>query len=262
MQANQPALTSAALAQNSARCLNSDKSVQPDASIGGCNAVIQETTKNLAAAFYYRGSAFTAKRDFDRALADFNHAISIDPTEADYLNGRAGAYEGKNDIERAMADYDKAIKLNPKSVYALNNRGATFQRKGDYARASSDYGEVTRLQPNNADAWAARCWVRAAGGREVQQALADCNAALKIKSDAPDVLDTRGFVNLRLGKMDDAIKDYDAAIKLDPKLAGALYGRGLAKMKKGDKAGASADMTAAKSIKSDIESEFSRYGIR
>jgi tetratricopeptide (TPR) repeat protein len=262
VQPNQPALTAAALAQNSTRCLNSDKSVQPDASIGGCNVVIQETVKNLAAAYYYRGAAHVAKRDFDRAIADYNQAIVINPTEADYLNARAGAYEGKNDLARAMADYDKAIQLNPKSVYAYNNRGASFQRKGDFARASADYGEVTRLQPNNADAWAARCWVRAAGGREVQQALADCNQALKIKADAPDVLDTRGFVNLRLGKVDDAIKDYDAALKLDPKLAGALYGRGIARMKRGDRNGASADIAAAKSISSDIEAEFSRYGLR
>ena len=80
--------------------------------------------------------------------------------------------------------------------------------------------------------------------------------------DAPDVLDTRGFVNLRLGRADDAIKDYDAALKLDPKLAGALYGRGLAKMRKGDRAGGSADVAAAKRIRSDIAEEFSRYGVR
>ena len=190
MQANQPAQNSATLAQNSARCQNSDKSVQPDASIGGCNAVIQDTARNLAAAYYYRGAAHQAKRDFDRAITDYSQAISIDPNDADYLNGRAGAYEAKNDMSRAMADYDQAIQLNPKSVYAYNNRGATYQRKGDYARASADYGEVTRLQPKNPDAWAARCWVRAAGGREVQQALSDCNEAIKLKADAPDVLDT------------------------------------------------------------------------
>jgi len=260
-QPQQPAQSSGSLAQNSARCSNSDRSVQPDTSIGGCNAVIQETTKNLAAAYFFRGAAHVTKKDFDRAIADYNQAVTIDPTESDYLNSRAAAYEAKGDINRAMADYDKAIQINPKSIYAFNSRGASFQRKGDYARASSDYGEVTRLQPNNADAWAARCWVRAAGGREVQQALSDCNQALKIKADAPDVLDTRGFVNLRLGKMDDAIKDYDAALKLDPKLAGALYGRGIAKTKKGDKTGGN-DISAARTIKGNIGDEFAQYGIR
>jgi tetratricopeptide (TPR) repeat protein len=236
--------------------------VQPDASIGGCNAVIQETAKNLAAAYFFRGAANVAKNDFDRAIADYTQAITIDPTESDYLNSRAAIYEQKNDMTRAMADYDAAIKLNPKSAYAYNNRGASFQRKGDFARASTDYGEVTRLQPNNPDAWAARCWVRAAAGREVQQALSDCNESLKLKADQADVLDTRGFANLRLGKMDDAIKDYDAALKLDAKLPGALYGRGVAKTRKGDKAGGIADITAAKTMESDVESEFSRYGIR
>jgi tetratricopeptide (TPR) repeat protein len=258
----QTAKPSGTLAENSARCTNSDRSVQPDTSISSCNAVIHEATKNLAAGYFFRGAAYIAKNDFDRAIADYSQAIALDPTESDYLNSRAAAYEHKKDIARAMADYDSAIKVNPKSAVAYNNRGASFQRKGDFARASADYSEVTRLQPNNADAWAARCWVRAAGGREVQQALADCNQALKIKADAPDVLDTRGFVNLRLGKMDDAIRDYDAALKLDPKLAGALYGRGIAKMKKGDRNGGSADMAAAKSISSGIEAEFSRYGIR
>ena len=46
------------------------------------------------------------------------------------------------------------------------------------------------------------------------------------------------------------------------KLPSALYGRGVAKARKGDKAGGSSDITAAKTMKSDIESEFSRYGIR
>jgi hypothetical protein len=52
------------------------------------------------------------------------------------------------------------------------------------------------------------------------------------------------------------------ALKLESKLPSALYGRGVAKARKGDKAGGISDITAAKTMKSDIESEFSRYGIR
>ena len=121
---------------------------------------------------------------------------------------------------------------------------------------------MTRLQPNNIDAWSARCWVRAISPGQTQQALTDCNAALKIKPDAADVLDTRGFVYLKLGQTENAIKDYDAALKLNPKLAGSLYGRGLAKTRKGDRNGGTADVMLAKSIKSDIAEEFARYGLR
>jgi tetratricopeptide (TPR) repeat protein len=253
--------SSAAAAQAATACMNEQKSASGDTAIKGCDAVIGETLKNLANAYYFRASAKFGKSDFDGAITDYGHALQVDPSDPDYLNARASAYEAKKDTDKALADYNAAIKTSPDSIYAYNNRGAVFQRKGDFARAAADYGEVTRLQPNNIDAWSARCWVRAISPGQTQQALSDCNAALKIKPDAADVLDTRGFVYLKLGQSDNAIKDYDAALKLDPKLAGSLYGRGLAKTRKGDRNGAT-DLAAAKAIKSDIAEEFARYGLK
>ena len=258
----QPLSSSADAAQAAADCMNERKSASVDAAIKSCDAVIDETLKNLANAYYFRATAKFGKSDFDGAIGDYGQALRIDPLDPDYLNSRAAAFEAKNDFDRALGDYNQAIKASPESVYAYNNRGAAYQRKGDFARAAADYGEVTRLQPNNIDAWSARCWVRAISPGQTQQALSDCNAALKIKPDAADVLDTRGFVQLKLGQTDNAIKDFDAALKIDPKLAGSLYGRGLAKARKGDRGGASTDIAAAKAIKSDIGEEFARYGLR
>lgn len=254
--------SSGAAAQAATACMNEQKSASPDIAIKGCDAVIGETLKNLANAYYFRGVAKFAKSDLDGAIGDYGQALRLDPTDADYLNSRAAAYEAKKDVDRALADYNEAIKTSPNSIYAYNNRGAVFQRKGEFARAAADYGEVTRLQPNNIDAWSARCWVRAISPGQTQQALSDCNAALKIKPDAADVLDTRGFVYLKIGQTDNAIKDYDAALKLDQKLAGSLYGRGLAKARKGDRNGGTADIAAAKAIKADIADEFARYGLK
>jgi tetratricopeptide (TPR) repeat protein len=260
--APQPALPRAASEQNAAACMNEARTTTAEQSIGGCNAVIQETAKNLATAYFFRAVAYRSKNEFDRAIADFGQAIALDPTDAEYFINRAATYEAKKETDRAVADYDQAIKLNPKSVNAFNYRGAAFQRKGDYARAAADYGEVTKLQPANAEAWSARCWVRAAGGRETQQALTDCNEALKIRANAADTFDTRGFVYLKLGQFDAALKDYDAALRIEPKLAGSLYGRGIAKQKKGDRSGGNTDIAAAKAIRADIADEFSRYGVR
>jgi tetratricopeptide (TPR) repeat protein len=249
-------------AQAAAACMNERRSLKPDVAIKSCDAVIDETLKNLANGYYFRGVAKADKNDYDGAIGDYTQALKVDPQDPDYLNSRAQAYEAKNDLDKALADYNQSLKVNPKSIYAYNNRGAAYQRKGDYARAAADYGEVTKLQPNNIDAWSARCWVRAMSPGQAQQALSDCDQALKIKADVPDVLDTRGFVNLKLNQFDNAIKDYDAALKGDPKLAGSLYGRGLAKLRKGDRHGGSADINAAKQIKSDIAEEFARYGLK
>src|SRR4051794_21411179 len=48
-----------------------------------------------------------------------------------YLN-RGWAYGGKGDYERAIADYNQAISIHPKYALAYNNRGLAYYSKGDY----------------------------------------------------------------------------------------------------------------------------------
>ena len=112
------------------------------------------------------------------------------------------------------------------------------------------------------DAWSARCWTRGVAGRELPQALSDCNQVLKLKPDLADAFDSRGLINLKMGQTEAAIKDYDEALKIDPKLATALYGRAVARNKKGDRNGANADLNAARGFRANIADEMNRYGVR
>jgi tetratricopeptide (TPR) repeat protein len=54
--------------------------------------------------------------------------------------------------DRAIADYDAALSLDPKFQRAYNNRGAAWRGKGDRARALQDYAEAVRLNPSDATA--------------------------------------------------------------------------------------------------------------
>jgi hypothetical protein len=73
-------------------------------------------------------------------------------------------------------------------------------------------------------------------------------------------VNSRGFVYLRLNRLDEAIADYYASLKLDPKMVASLYGWGPAKQKNGDQAGGDADIAAAKA-KAAIGDEFAKYGM-
>ena len=77
-----------------------------------------------------------------------------------------------------------------------------------------------------------------------------------------DALDSRGFVNLKMGQPRNAIADYDAALRINPKHPSALYGRGIAKLRIGNAAGGDGDIAAAKVIHPGIADEFASYGIR
>ena len=92
------------------------------------------------------------KGDRDRAIADFNEAIRLDPDPKDAraYNNRGLAWRNKGDLDRAIADYSEAIRLDPKYAFAYNNRGFAWRDKDDLDRAIADYTEALRLEPKNA----------------------------------------------------------------------------------------------------------------
>ena len=59
-----------------------------------CTAVIQSgliVGHNLAIAYNNRGNAYKANGDLDRAIADYNQAIALDPKYALAYNNRGGS---------------------------------------------------------------------------------------------------------------------------------------------------------------------------
>jgi tetratricopeptide (TPR) repeat protein len=79
--------------------------------------------KNDAESYLNSGRAYSEKGDYDRAVADFDQAISIDPDYAEAYYNRGTAYSKKEDYDRAMTDFDRAISIDPDYAKAYNNRG-------------------------------------------------------------------------------------------------------------------------------------------
>jgi tetratricopeptide (TPR) repeat protein len=105
-----------------------------DQSIQGCNAVIQsgkETKNDLAAAFNNRGLAYDNKKEYDRAIQDYDQAIKLNPNNAHAFNNRGLAYANKGDNDRAIQDYDQAIKLNPNDAVAIKNLADAVAKRGN-----------------------------------------------------------------------------------------------------------------------------------
>jgi len=177
------------------------------------------------------------------------------------LQNRGTAYIAKGDPDRAIQDYDRAISIDPNYANAFNGRGVAYQAKGDKDRAIEDYGRAIRLDPGNANALNGRCWLRAASG-QLQAALADCNESLRLRPNSSNSLDSRAFVHILLGRWGDAIVDSDAALRADPRNAYALFERGIAKLRSGDAAGGNADIATSRAIDSKAEIELAGLGVK
>src|ERR1700736_6549493 len=75
-------------------CVNEGEA-SPDLQIGGCTTVIQsgrESTRNLAIAFNNRGNAYHEKKEYDRAISDYDEAIKLDSNYARAFYNRGISY--------------------------------------------------------------------------------------------------------------------------------------------------------------------------
>ena len=92
----------------------------------------------------------------DRVIAACNALIESDKAakgdRIKALIARAAAYDRKGEIDRAIADDDMALRLEPTLAEVFNSRGELFRKKGDRVHALSDFGAAVRLDPNHARA--------------------------------------------------------------------------------------------------------------
>lgn len=261
------------------------------------DAEINPTTPTDAAGFSRRGGAFAARQDLEQALQDFNRACELAPNEPSYFYQRALVESKLQQHQQAVGDIDKALQLNPEYIDALMIRAQIRLHDKDNEGAAADLDAVDRLVPKEADirhrlaglyeeadrlpsaieqlnlwikvrpddinrvsALNGRCWDRALLGQELELALKDCDAALRLKDNTP-THDSRGLVHLRRGEYAKAIADYDAVLKINPKAAWSLYGRGLAEKKIGKTTAGEADIAAAMAVNPQIAERAKKYGI-
>jgi TPR repeat/Tetratricopeptide repeat len=90
----------------------------------------------------------------------------------------------KKDYDRAIADYDQAIKLKPAVSTALINRRDAWRAKGMSERAAAEYGEAVRIDPDNALVYLNRALVYLKSG-ELDKAIAEVEPAARWRALRP-----------------------------------------------------------------------------
>ena len=173
------ALILPAFADDLASCR--DRSSAPDDAIAACGRLLAASQAGAepATALMGRANGYLAKRDYDRAVADYDMAIARDAGLVAAYGGRARARIAKGDLDAALADYDQALRLNPRAVLLYVDRGNAWRRKGDIDRAIADFSEAVRLDPAFASALIGRGLALEHKG-EREQARADYEQVLAL----------------------------------------------------------------------------------
>ena len=167
--------------------------------------------------FNNRGVAYEDKGDYDRAIADYDQAIRLEPDYASAFNNRGVAYRLKSDYDRAIRDYDQAIRLKPDYALAFNNRGYAYRQKGEYDHAIRDYDQAIRLKPDYVDAYNGKAWLLATARdayiRNGAEAVRLAREAIRL-DDNPYTRDTLAAAYAEAGRFNDAMAEQERAIEM------------------------------------------------
>ena len=136
--------------RESGRCINPPKAIEY------LNEAIL-LKPDFADAYIQRGIVYADMEQYQRAIRDYDKAITLQLLDRSSTPNRTTAYSNRGDAyanlgkhERAFQDYNAAILLKPDEAVFYNNRGAAYDYLGKLQRAIQDYDTAILLKPGEA----------------------------------------------------------------------------------------------------------------
>ncbi|MET9897909.1 tetratricopeptide repeat protein [Streptomyces sp. NPDC006446] len=231
-----------------------------------------------------RARALRNGGEYQRALAEYDRAVEIDPDEARVHYGRGFTHQLLGDFTAALAAFDRADELRPDTGWIIAERAETHRLAGRFEEAVADFDRAVALDPTDADSLASRAVCRhaldqfeAAGADfdralgidehhlwtlvrrarlrrdtdEWDKAFADLDRAARLEPDSAWVASERGDAYRLAGRFEEAVAELGRAIGLKADYASALAGRGVSHHELGDSARALADLDRAVALEPD-----------
>jgi lipoprotein NlpI len=197
------------------KCVSETEGSHFDSVIDGCTGAIESaqlSDENLASAFNTRGFIYYKKKEYDRAIQDYDRAISLRPNDGAALLGRANAYQEKRLYDRALVDYEAVAQIDP-SFASDRFKGFLFFYLGQMTQSVEMFEKHIKSDPS--DVWVmlfhyladAKIGSALVAARELEAQA----ARLKERSWPAPVID------FHLGKIDEKAM-FAAADDPDPKI--------------------------------------------
>lgn len=207
----------------------------------------QRAIKKRASDAKDRGNALYKERKFSEALAAYDEARSIDPSNIMFLNNKAAVYIEMGETDTAIALCEEALELAKTVRASFEDKAKVYQRiggahlkKNDLRAAIAAYNKAQMEQFDKAIE------------RKVKNLELDLRKSEKEAYVNPELAleaKERGNTAFREGKFGDAVSEYEEAIKRDPTNAAYRNNLAAALQKIGDFNGAKAQVE--KSIELD-----------
>jgi protein O-mannosyl-transferase len=187
--------------------------------------VIEKEPDSVSLAYSQRGIVLGKKGQTERAIADLEMAIALNPYNYDAYMNLGVAFEKLGQIDKARENVEKAISAKPSSHEAYLYRGVLYEETGQLDKAIVDYTRAIALDSSDFEAYNNRGIAFGKTG-QLDKAIADYSVTIELNPRHIDAHSNRGVAYTLTGQNDRALEDFNTAILLDPNDPMTYFNRG------------------------------------
>jgi tetratricopeptide (TPR) repeat protein len=119
-------------------------------------SMVISLSPDVPEAYIMRGRSYFEAKEDDKAIADYDmaislysKAISLKPNDPDTYRMRGELYFKVKEYNKAIADYSKVISLEPEDPRAYRMRGRSYFEAEEYNKAITNFEKSQSLDPDN-----------------------------------------------------------------------------------------------------------------
>jgi tetratricopeptide (TPR) repeat protein len=168
----------------------------------------------------FLGQLYIEGQRFDEALPLLDRAVRLDPGNTDALAARGQLHAQNRRADQSLRDFQAALSGDPNNTIALQGMGFIAYASRDFGAAIGFLEHAQRLQPGNIDV--VLLLARSLGGAqrydEGVAAYKRVGALIQQQGGPavePQLMMERGFLEIRAGRLEDAIKSADQVAQLN-----------------------------------------------
>jgi lipoprotein NlpI len=202
-------------------CATGGGRVSLDARLATCTSLIDSGKwkgRDIAWAYANRAAVHDAQGQADKALADCDKALALDPDLILPHQIRGDIWLKRGETAKALADYDAAIQRGASYAGIFIDRGNLLLASGETDKAIADFDRALALNPKSGRALVARGGALFTAG-DFLRARADLDTAIEREPGAALAWFNRGSVDYALGDRAKAAENFRQAQRLDAKNA-------------------------------------------
>lgn len=211
--------------------------------LAACDTWLAAQPKS-ADALYWRARAHAGLQSPERALADLEAALRLNPKEPRYHVVKAHVLHSVRRYADSRRAAEAALALDPKRESALLALGLAQHELADHAGAEATFRQAATLHPRSALPYSSLGYLKRRTGDQ-RGALAAYDQALALDPGNLTARFNRSNTRHTLGDYWGAITDATEVLEYNPKDDEAYATRGLAYLKRGELLAARADLDQA-----------------